>query len=91
MLERITGNGAIAKSRLSRSHVSQPLLQQKSFSIVLDAHILGEQDHVEVSPFEARFPLRLGQGLSTIDALAADKIIWYLVQNAPSGSKGIIN
>jgi hypothetical protein len=33
-------------------------LLKKKFSIVLDTHTLGEQDHVEVSPFEARLPLR---------------------------------
>jgi hypothetical protein len=31
---------------------------QKGFSILLDTHTLGEQDHFEVSPFEARLPLR---------------------------------
>jgi hypothetical protein len=31
---------------------------QKKFSIVLDTYMLGEQDHVEVSPLEARLPLR---------------------------------
>jgi hypothetical protein len=30
---------------------------QKNSSIVLDTHTLWEQDHVEVSPFEARLPL----------------------------------
>jgi hypothetical protein len=33
-------------------------LREKKFSIVLDTYVLGEQDHVEVSPFEARLPLR---------------------------------
>jgi hypothetical protein len=33
-------------------------LLEKKFSIVLDTYVLGEQDHVEVSPFEARLPLR---------------------------------
>ncbi len=31
---------------------------QKKVSIVLDTHTVSEQDHVEVSPFEARHPLR---------------------------------
>jgi hypothetical protein len=31
---------------------------KKKFSIVLDTYTLGEQDHVEVSPIEARLPLR---------------------------------
>jgi len=33
-------------------------LREKKFSIVLDTYTLEEQDHVEVSPFEARLPLR---------------------------------
>ena len=31
---------------------------QKRFSILLDTHTLREQDHVEVSPLEAKLPLR---------------------------------
>jgi hypothetical protein len=31
---------------------------KKKFSIVLDTYTLGEQDHIEVSPIEARLPLR---------------------------------
>jgi hypothetical protein len=31
---------------------------QENFLILLDMHTRGEQDHVEVSPSEARFPLR---------------------------------
>jgi hypothetical protein len=30
---------------------------QKNLSILLDTHVLEEQDHVEVSPFKARLPL----------------------------------
>jgi hypothetical protein len=30
---------------------------QKNLSILLDTRTLGEQDHLEVSPFEARLPL----------------------------------
>jgi hypothetical protein len=37
---------------------------QKSFSILLDTHTLREQDHVEVSPFEARLPLRSPKAVS---------------------------
>ena len=37
---------------------------QKSFSIFLDTHTLREQDHVEVSPFEARLPLRSPKAVS---------------------------
>jgi hypothetical protein len=32
---------------------------RKNFSIVLDTHALGEQDHAVVSPFVARLPLRI--------------------------------
>src|ERR1700693_3820677 len=37
---------------------------QKSFSILLDTHRLTEQDDVEVSPFEARLPLRSPKAVS---------------------------
>ena len=37
---------------------------QKNFSILLDRCILGEQDRAEVSPFEARLPLRSPSAVS---------------------------
>jgi hypothetical protein len=40
-----------------------PFARKKS-SIPLDTHFLGEQDHVEVSPFEARLPLRSPNAVS---------------------------
>jgi hypothetical protein len=37
---------------------------QKNLSILLDTHMLKEQDDVEVSPFEARLPLRSPNAVS---------------------------
>jgi len=37
---------------------------QKSFSILLDTHILGEQDRAEILPLEARLPLRSPSAVS---------------------------
>ena len=38
--------------------IASGFFARKNFSIVLDTQTLGEQDHVEFSPFEVRFPLR---------------------------------
>jgi hypothetical protein len=37
---------------------------EKNLSILLDTHMLKEQDDVEVSPFEARLPLRSPNAVS---------------------------
>ena len=55
---------AIAKTKVSHSRVFRNYFAQKSFSILLDTHTLREQDHVEVSPFEARLPLRSPKAVS---------------------------
>ena len=55
---------AIAKIKVSHSRVFRSSFAQKSFSILLDTHTLREQDHVEVSPFEARLPLRSPNAVS---------------------------
>ena len=55
---------AIAKIKVSHSRVFRSSFAHKSFSIPLDTHTLREQDHVEVSPFEARLPLRSPNAVS---------------------------
>jgi hypothetical protein len=49
---------AIARARVWSVACFAAPFAQKSFSILLDTHTLGEQDDFEVSPFEARLPLR---------------------------------
>ena len=44
-------------NRSSHARVSPLFLDKRNYSIVLDTHTLGEQDHVVVSPFKARLPL----------------------------------
>jgi hypothetical protein len=61
---QVSVDEAIAKIKVSRSRVFRSSFAQKSFSILLDTHTLREQDHVEVSPFEARLPLRSPKAVS---------------------------
>ena len=42
----------------TRVRIAAGRFAQKNFSILLDTHILREHSRVEVSPFEARLPLR---------------------------------
>jgi hypothetical protein len=40
------------------ARIAAAFFARKNFSIVLDTQTLGEQDRVEVLPFEVRLPLR---------------------------------
>jgi hypothetical protein len=62
--QQVSVDEAIAKIEVSHSRVFRSSFAQKSFSILLDTHTLREQDHVEVSPFEARLPLRSPKAVS---------------------------
>src|SRR3977135_3728088 len=62
--QQVSVDEAIAKIKISHSRVFRSSFAQKSFSILLDTHTLREQDHVEVSPFEARLPLRSPNAVS---------------------------
>src|SRR6202011_4423675 len=62
--QQVSVDEAIAKTKVSHSRVFRSSFTQKSFSILLDTHTLREQDHVEVSPFEARLPLRSPKAVS---------------------------
>ena len=54
---------SVGELSLGASYFAAPFAQ-KNFSILLDRCILGEQDRAEVSPFEARLPLRSPSAVS---------------------------
>jgi hypothetical protein len=51
-------------NRIEQKVIAAARFAQKNSSILLDTHILREQARAEVSPFEARLPLRSPSAVS---------------------------
>jgi len=60
------------KSKGAACFAMRPVSPQK-FSILLDTHILREQARAEISPFEARLPLRSPSAVSLLAKLRIER------------------